>query len=211
VASRWVAEVSGHRERRRDGVASGIVDSGGRFDRWLSVAGVIRHAARPAPAVTCSLPEEACPEVAWIGHIQWTTETSITIKSIEFRELPRRGEEVPFEPVWVAQVENWFERTAAAVCRSNPNGGLVCHYVAYGSDLENSPWYVPTPRERQFTWCRDACLFAAAQRFDIGQAPGSWGPGWTVFAQEYNDWQGPNHAPFTETLDQVCQAAYASR
>jgi hypothetical protein len=164
--------------------------------------------------VTCSLPEDDCPEVSWLGDIRWTNDTP-TIRSVEFREDPPDwGVELPFEPEWAAQVENWLDPTNAAACRSDPRGGVVCHYLEYGGDPEDLPWYVPTPRERQLAWCRDPdnkpTLFLVAYELDLGQAAVSDLDPTTVFHQEYGEWAEWG-GEFTETVDRVCEAAYASR
>jgi hypothetical protein len=163
------------------------------------------------PRVTCSLPEEACPEVSWSGDIRWANDTP-TIRSIEFRELPPEwGIELPFEPEWAASIENYFDPTQTAACRSDPRGGVECHYLEYGGDPEDLPWYVPTPRERQLAWCRDpeniASMYLTAYELDIGQGPD---PAATVFHQEYNEWQH-NGGEFTKNLDRACRTAYESR
>jgi len=166
------------------------------------------------PPVTCSLAERRCPEVFWFHDIHWTNDTP-TIRSVEFRELPLDwGRELPFEPEWAAAVENYFDPTNSAACLSDPEGGVECHYLEYGGDPEDLPWYVPSPRERFLAWCRDPenkpSIFSAADELNIGQAAVSESDPITTFQEEYQDWQDMG-GDFTEHLDRACQAAYANR
>jgi hypothetical protein len=163
------------------------------------------------PPVTCSLAERRCPDVFWFHDIRWITDTP-TIRSVEFRELPDRwGIELPFEPVWAAEIKNVFNPTDAAACYPDA-GRVVCEYLNIHGDPEDLPWYVPQPRERLLAWCRDPenqeHVLAAARRLKLGQEPVD--SQFNVFREEYNDWQDAG-GEFTENLDRACQAAYESR